>query len=195
MCIRDSYNPGSGRVMIDGNDIRDLNLTALRSNMGIVTQEVILFHDTIFNNIAYGMKDVALDDVKAAAKAANADEFIEKLPKGYETIIGDRGLKLSGGQRQRISIARAILKNPPILLLDEATSALDTEAEQLVQEAIDRLVQDRTTIVIAHRLSTIQNVDRIYLLEAGQVVQVGTHDELLARGGRYKELYTMQFQR
>jgi subfamily B ATP-binding cassette protein MsbA len=189
------YNPGSGRVLIDGHDVRDLNLSALRANMGIVTQEVILFHDTILNNIAYGMKDVLLDDVKAAAKAANADEFIEKLPEGYDTIIGDRGLKLSGGQRQRISIARAILKNPPILLLDEATSALDTEAEHLVQEAIDRLVKDRTTIVIAHRLSTIQNVDRIYLLEAGQVVQVGTHDELLARGGRYKELYTMQFQR
>jgi len=189
------YNPGSGRVLIDGHDVRDLNLSALRGNMGIVTQEVILFHDTILNNIAYGMKDVPMDEVKAAANAANADEFIEKLPKGYDTIIGDRGLKLSGGQRQRISIARAILRNPPILLLDEATSALDTEAEQLVQEAIDSLVRDRTTIVIAHRLSTIQNVDRIYLLEAGQVVQVGTHDELLARGGRYKELYTMQFQR
>ncbi len=189
------YNPGSGRVLIDGHDVRDLNLSALRSNMGIVTQEVILFHDTILNNIAYGMKDVPLDDVQAAARAANADQFIEKLPKGYDTIIGDRGLKLSGGQRQRLSIARAILRNPPILLLDEATSALDTEAEHLVQEAIDRLVKDRTTIVIAHRLSTIQNVDRIYLLEEGQVVQVGTHDELLARGGRYKELYTMQFQR
>ena len=189
------YNPGSGRVLIDGHDVRDLNLSALRSNMGIVTQEVILFHDTILNNIAYGMKDVPLDDVQAAARAANADQFIEKLPKGYDTIIGDRGLKLSGGQRQRLSIARAILRNPPILLLDEATSALDTEAEHLVQEAIDRLVKDRTTIVIAHRLSTIQNVDRIYLLEEGQVVQVGTHDELLARGGRYKDLYTMQFQR
>jgi subfamily B ATP-binding cassette protein MsbA len=189
------YLPNSGRVLIDGHDIVDLNLSALRSNMGIVTQEVILFHDTVLHNIAYGMKDVPFEDVKAAARAANADEFISKLPEGYETIIGDRGLKLSGGQRQRISIARAILKNPPILLLDEATSALDTESEQLVQEAIDRLVRDRTTIVIAHRLSTIQNVDRIYLLEAGQVVQVGTHDELLSRGGRYKELYTMQFQR
>ncbi len=189
------YNPDSGRVLIDSHDVRELNLSSLRSNMGIVTQEVILFHDTVLNNIAYGMKDVPLDDVKAAARAANADEFIEKLPDDYDTIIGDRGLKLSGGQRQRISIARAILKNPPILLLDEATSALDTESEHLVQEAIDRLVRDRTTIVIAHRLSTIQNVDRIYLLEAGRVVQVGTHDELLARGGRYKKLYTMQFQR
>jgi subfamily B ATP-binding cassette protein MsbA len=161
--------------------------------MGIVTQEVILFHETIARNIAYGLDDVSLDDIRAAARAANADDFIMKLPAGYDTIIGDRGLKLSGGQRQRLSIARAILKNPPILLLDEATSALDTESEQLVQEAIDRLVQHRTTIVIAHRLSTIQNVDRIYLLEKGEVVQVGTHAELLAAGGRYRELYDMQF--
>ncbi|MFT5232503.1 MAG: subfamily B ATP-binding cassette protein MsbA [Candidatus Krumholzibacteriia bacterium] len=189
------YQPNEGRLLIDGHPIHELNLESLRSSMGIVTQEVILFHDSIFNNIAYGLDDVKLDDVKAAAQAANADEFIERLPDGYDTVIGDRGLKLSGGQRQRLSIARAILKNPAILLLDEATSALDTEAEQLVQEAIDRLVKDRTTIVIAHRLSTIQNVDRIYLLEEGQVVQVGTHDELLATGGRYKELYTMQFQR
>ncbi len=189
------YHPDRGRVLIDGHPVPELNLRSMRGKMGIVTQEVILFHDTIFNNIAYGLDGVSLVDVQAAAKAANADEFIERLPDGYETIIGDRGLKLSGGQRQRISIARAILKNPAILLLDEATSALDTEAEQLVQEAIDRLVKDRTTIVIAHRLSTIQNVDRIYLLEAGAVIQVGTHDELLAAGGRYKELYTMQFQR
>ncbi len=189
------YHPDQGQILIDGHNIPELNLQSLRSNMGIVTQEVILFHDSIFNNIAYGLDDVSLDDVKAAAKAANADQFIARLPDGYETVIGDRGLKLSGGQRQRLSIARAILKNPAILLLDEATSALDTEAEQLVQEAIDRLVKDRTTIVIAHRLSTIQNVDRIYLLEEGEVVQVGTHDELLAAGGRYKELYTMQFQR
>ena len=189
------YHPTSGRVLVDGHDVRDLNLGALRRNMGIVTQEVILFHDTIFNNIAYGLHKVSLEDVRAAARAANADDFISRLPAGYETVIGDRGLKLSGGQRQRLSIARAILKNPPILLLDEATSALDTEAEQLVQEAIDRLVQHRTTIVIAHRLSTIQNVDRIYLLEKGRVVQVGTHDELLAAGGRYRELYELQFAR
>jgi subfamily B ATP-binding cassette protein MsbA len=189
------YHPDQGQILIDGHNIPELNPQSLRSNMGIVTQEVILFHDSIFNNIAYGLDNISLDDVKAAAKAANADQFIERLPGAYETVIGDRGLKLSGGQRQRLSIARAILKNPAILLLDEATSALDTEAEQLVQEAIDRLVKDRTTIVIAHRLSTIQNVDRIYLLEEGEVVQVGTHDELLAAGGRYKELYTMQFQR
>ena len=187
------YLADQGQVLVDGLDVRELNLASLRRSMGIVTQEVILFHDTIARNIAYGLDDVSLEDIRAAARAANADDFIMKLPKGYDTIIGDRGLKLSGGQRQRLSIARAILKNPPILLLDEATSALDTEAEQLVQEAIDRLVQHRTTIVIAHRLSTIQNVDRIYLLEQGEVVQVGTHDELLAAGGRYRELYEMQF--
>jgi len=187
------YHPDSGEVRIDGVSIRELDLGQLRRNMGIVTQEVILFHDTILHNIAYGLTDVTLEDVREAARAANADEFIMKLPQGYETIIGDRGLKLSGGQRQRLSIARAILRNPPILLLDEATSALDTEAEQLVQEAIDRLVKHRTTIVIAHRLSTIQNVDRIYLLEKGEVMQTGTHDELLAAGGRYQELYRMQF--
>jgi len=189
------YLADRGTVTIDGHDVRDLNLASLRRNMGIVTQEVLLFHDTVFNNIAYGLADVTPEQVREAARAANADEFIGRLPAGYDTIIGDRGLKLSGGQRQRISIARAILRNPPILLLDEATSALDTESEHLVQEAIDRLVRHRTTIVIAHRLSTIQNVDRIYLLEEGQVVQTGTHDELLAAGGRYKELYTMQFQR
>ncbi len=189
------YHPDSGQVLIDGVDIRSLELGSLRRNMGIVTQEVILFHDSIFNNIAYGLQDITLDAVRQAAQAANADEFIMKLPGGYQTIIGDRGLKLSGGQRQRLSIARAILRNPPILLLDEATSALDTESEVLVQEAIDRLVKHRTTIVIAHRLSTIQNVDRIYLLEAGKVVQVGTHEELLASGGRYRELHALQFRK
>ncbi|MFO7609004.1 MAG: ABC transporter ATP-binding protein [Candidatus Krumholzibacteriia bacterium] len=189
------YLADRGTVRIDGHDLRDLNLASLRRNMGIVTQEVILFHDTIFANVAYGVEGATLEQAREAARAANADDFIMRLPGGYDTVIGDRGLKLSGGQRQRISIARAILRNPPILLLDEATSALDTESEHLVQEAIDRLVQHRTTIVIAHRLSTIQNVDRIYLLEEGRVVQTGTHDELLAAGGRYKELYTMQFQR
>ncbi|MCP4290414.1 MAG: ABC transporter ATP-binding protein [bacterium] len=189
------YHPNSGQVLIDGVSVTDLDLGSLRRQMGIVTQEVILFHDTILNNIAYGLENVSLEDVREATRAANADDFIMKLPDGYDTIIGDRGLKLSGGQRQRLSIARAILKNPPILLLDEATSALDTEAEKLVQEAIDRLVKHRTTIVIAHRLSTVKNVDRIYLLEAGKVVQTGTHDELLAAGGRYKELYEMQFQK
>ena len=182
-----------GSVRIDGHDVRELDPQSLRRNMGIVTQEVILFHDTVLHNIAYGLEDVPLEKVREAARAANADEFIMKLPNGYETVIGDRGVTLSGGQRQRLSIARAILKDPAILLLDEATSALDTESEKLVQEAIDRLVRNRTTIVIAHRLSTIRGADRIYLLEEGRVVQTGTHDELLAAGGRYKELYDLQF--
>jgi subfamily B ATP-binding cassette protein MsbA len=147
----------------------------------------------VLKNIAYGLDDVPLEKVREAARAANADEFIMKMPQGYDTVIGDRGVTLSGGQRQRLSIARAILKDPAILLLDEATSALDTESEKLVQEAIDRLVRNRTTIVIAHRLSTIRGADRIYLMEEGRVVQTGTHDQLLATGGRYKELYDLQF--
>ncbi len=182
-----------GRVLVDGVDVRELEPQSLRRNLGIVTQEVLLFHDTVRHNIAYGLDEVPLEKVREAARAANADEFILKLPQGYDTVIGDRGVTLSGGQRQRLSIARAILKDPAILLLDEATSALDTESEKLVQEAIDRLVRDRTTIVIAHRLSTIRGADRIYLLEEGRVVQTGTHDELLAAGGRYKELYDLQF--
>ena len=187
------YVADSGRVLIDGVDIRELEPQSLRRNMGIVTQEVILFHDSVLKNIAYGLDDVPLERVREAARAANADEFIMKMPQGYDTVIGDRGVTLSGGQRQRLSIARAILKDPAILLLDEATSALDTESEKLVQEAIDRLVRNRTTIVIAHRLSTIRGADRIYLMEEGRVVQTGTHDELLASGGRYKELYDLQF--
>jgi subfamily B ATP-binding cassette protein MsbA len=180
-------------VLIDGVDVRELDPQSLRRNMGIVTQEVILFHDSVLKNIAYGLDDVPLERVREAARAANADEFIMKMPQGYDTVIGDRGVTLSGGQRQRLSIARAILKDPAILLLDEATSALDTESEKLVQEAIDRLVRNRTTIVIAHRLSTIRGADRIYLMEEGRVVQTGTHDQLLATGGRYKELYDLQF--
>jgi subfamily B ATP-binding cassette protein MsbA len=187
------YLAQQGCVLIDGIDVRELDPQSLRRNMGIVTQEVILFHDTVLRNIAYGLDNVPLDKVREAARAANADDFIMKLPNGYDTVIGDRGVTLSGGQRQRLSIARAILKDPAILLLDEATSALDTESEKLVQEAIDRLVRDRTTIVIAHRLSTIRGADRIHLLEDGRVVQTGTHDELLAAGGRYKELYDLQF--
>lgn len=187
------YDPDSGRVLVDGRDLRDLNLASLRRTMGIVTQEVILFNDSVRNNIAYGAAEVPLERIEAAAKAANAHDFIMRMPEGYDTLIGDRGLKLSGGQRQRLSIARAILKDPKILLLDEATSALDTESELLVQEAIDRLVQSRTTIVIAHRLSTIQNVDRIYVLDGGRFVQQGSHDELLAQEGLYRELYNLQF--
>jgi subfamily B ATP-binding cassette protein MsbA len=187
------YDPQEGTVTIDGHDVRDVNLASLRRSLGIVTQEVILFHDTVRANIAYGLGDVPQDQVEAAARAANAHEFIAAMPEGYDTVIGDRGTRLSGGQRQRLSIARAILKNPPILILDEATSALDTESEQLVQEAIDRLVRDRTTFVIAHRLSTIRAADRIYALRDGRVVESGSHDELLAHGGLYADLYQLQF--
>ncbi len=189
------YDPQQGRILVDGHDIRDVSLASLRRAMGIVTQEVILFNDTVRANIAYGLDSIDQAAIEAAARAANAQEFISQMPQGYDTPIGDRGTKLSGGQRQRISIARAILKNPPILILDEATSALDTESEKLVQEAIDRLVRDRTTIVIAHRLSTIQNADRIFALKDGRLVESGTHAELLARGGVYAELHNLQFRR
>ncbi len=187
------YETTEGAVLVDGRDVRDVTLASLRGAMGLVTQEVILFNDTVRNNIAYGMASARQEEVEAAARAANALDFIRQLPRGFDTVIGDRGLKLSGGQRQRLSIARAILKNPPILILDEATSALDTESELLVQQAIDRLVRNRTTIVIAHRLSTIQNADRICVLQAGRIVQTGSHVELLARGGPYRQLYDLQF--
>jgi len=187
------YEPQAGRILIDGRDIREMRLQSLRQAMGIVTQEVILFNDTVRANIAYGLEGVPGEAIEAAARAANAHDFILQLPEGYDTYIGDRGVKLSGGERQRISIARAVLKNPPILIFDEATSALDTESEQLVQEAIDRLVRDRTTFVIAHRLSTIQNADRIYVLQDGRIVQMGSHRELLAAGGLYRDLYELQF--
>jgi subfamily B ATP-binding cassette protein MsbA len=160
--------------------------------MGIVTQETILFNDTVFNNIAFGMTNVSEQDVIAAAKVANAHEFIEKMPLGYHTNIGDRGTKLSGGQRQRLSIARAVLRNPPILILDEATSALDTESERLVQQALENLMKNRTSVVIAHRLSTIQFADEIIVLQRGELVERGTHSSLLEKNGAYKKLYEMQ---
>jgi subfamily B ATP-binding cassette protein MsbA len=186
------YHPTSGRILIDGADIGTVELTSLRSLMGIVTQETILFNDTIYNNIAYGLEQCPEAEVVRAASAANAHEFIAAMPKGYQTVIGDRGAQLSGGQRQRIAIARALLKNPQILILDEATSSLDVESEALVQEAIDRLVRGRTTLVIAHRLSTIRNADTIIVVDDGTIRQIGTHEELIREEGIYRKLYHMQ---
>jgi len=181
-----------GRITIDGKDIRDVAVKDLRSLMGNVNQEPILFNDTIFNNIAYGVENATMEDVIAAAKIANAHEFIMEKPEGYQTNIGERGSKLSGGQRQRISIARAILKNPPILILDEATASLDTESERLVQDALDRLMSTRTTIAIAHRLSTIKNADEILVMQDGKVVERGNHEQLIALNGYYRKLNDMQ---
>ena len=186
------HDVSSGQILIDGQDIRQLSIQSLRSLIGNVNQEAILFNDTVFNNIAFGVEHATMEQVVEAAKIANAHDFIMEMEHGYDTSIGDRGCRLSGGQRQRVSIARAILKNPPILILDEATSALDTESERLVQEALERLMKTRTTIAIAHRLSTIKNADRIYVLHDGQIVESGTHDELIALGKYYKKLNDMQ---
>ena len=186
------YDACKGCITLDGTDIRDLRVKDLRSLIGNVNQEAILFNDTIFNNIAFGVEGATMDQVVAAAKIANAHEFIMEKEEGYMTNIGDRGSKLSGGQRQRISIARAILKNPPILILDEATSALDTESEKIVQEALDRLTSSRTTIAIAHRLSTIKNADEICVMHEGKIVERGRHEELLAKDGYYRKLNDMQ---
>ena len=182
----------SGEVLIDGKNIKDLKIKSLRALIGNVNQEAILFNDTIFNNIAFGVENATMEQVVAAAKIANAHDFIMEKEDGYNTNIGDRGGKLSGGQRQRISIARAILKNPPILILDEATSALDTESERLVQEALDRLTTSRTTIAIAHRLSTIKNADEICVMHEGKIVERGTHESLIRLNGYYKRLNDMQ---
>ncbi|HEY2321318.1 MAG TPA: ABC transporter transmembrane domain-containing protein [Thermoanaerobaculia bacterium] len=187
------YDVSTGRITIDGRDVRDVNLESLRRLMGFVTQEVILFNDTVKNNIAYGRSDVDDSLVTAAATAANAHDFISALPNGYDTNIGESGVLLSGGQRQRIAIARALFKDPPILVLDEATSALDTESERLVQGALEHLMQGRTTLVIAHRLSTIRSADKIVVLDSGEIAEVGTHEELLARRGVYRKLYDLQF--
>lgn len=186
------YDINGGSIKVDGHDIRNLRVHDLRGMMGNVNQEAILFNDTVFNNIAFGVKNATMEQVIAAAKIANAHEFIMATEDGYSTNIGDRGCRLSGGQRQRISIARAILKNPPILILDEATSALDSESERLVQEALERLMKDRTTLVIAHRLSTIKNASQICVMHEGEIVESGTHDELIAKNGYYMRLVEMQ---
>jgi subfamily B ATP-binding cassette protein MsbA len=186
------YDPTQGQISIDGINLKELELTQLRSLMGIVTQESILFNDTVFNNIAFGLEGISEAKVIEAAKIANAHDFIVQLENGYQTSIGERGSKLSGGQRQRLSIARAVLKNPPILILDEATSALDSESELLVQEALTKLMTNRTTLVIAHRLSTIQHADMILVIQSGEIVQRGTHQELMLEEGIYKKLSTMQ---
>ncbi len=186
------YDPNEGEILMDGINIRELRIFDLRKLLGVVTQESILFNDTVFNNIAFGIDNASEADVIHAAKVANAHEFIADMPEGYQTNIGDRGGKLSGGQRQRISIARAVLKNPPILILDEATSALDTESERLVQDALTKLMKDRTTLVIAHRLSTIIHADQIIVMNKAEIVERGTHQELIALGGYYKKLYELQ---
>ena len=187
------FDPTAGRVLIDGTDIRTVTLASLRDQIGLVTQETVLFDDTVRNNVAYGRENTPFQRVIEVAQASQAHAFIEALPAGYETMLGERGARLSMGQRQRLTIARALLKDPPILILDEATSALDAESESQVQQALERLMQGRTSIVIAHRLSTVRNADRIVVLDAGRIVEQGTHAELLARNGAYTRLYELQF--
>ena len=187
------YDPKDGEILIDQENIKKLSLASLRKNMGIVTQDVILFNDTIKNNIAYAQPKATMESIINACKAANALEFIEEIPDGFDAIIGERGVKLSGGQKQRIAIARALLKNPPILILDEATSSLDTESEKKVQTAIEALLKDRTALIIAHRLSTVQNANKIITIEKGKISEIGTHDELYSNDGLYRKLYDIQF--
>jgi subfamily B ATP-binding cassette protein MsbA len=187
------FDVTGGRILIDNNDVRDVTLTSLRSQVGIVTQETVLFNDTVRNNIAYGQPHVSLKDVEAAARAALAHDFILALPAGYDTVIGERGVRLSGGERQRLAIARALLKDAPILILDEATSALDSESEALVQSALHNLMSGRTVFVIAHRLSTVRRADRIVVLDNGHITETGAHEDLMSHGGTYRRLYEMQF--
>jgi ABC-type multidrug transport system fused ATPase/permease subunit len=187
------YDASAGSITVDGVDIRDVTLKSLREQIGIVTQETVLFNDTVAANIAYGRSATPQTDIERAAKIANAHTFVSKMPLNYQTFVGDRGFRLSGGERQRLSIARAVLKNPPLLILDEATSALDSESEALVQEAIHNLMQGRTVLVIAHRLSTIKDAHKIVVVDGGEVVEIGSHDQLLAKNGLYKRLYELQF--
>jgi ATP-binding cassette, subfamily B, bacterial MsbA len=187
------FDVTSGSIQIDGHDLRDVTLTSLRSQIGVVTQETVLFNDTLRNNIAYGQPDVSQKEVEAAARAALAHDFILELPAGYETVIGEKGVRLSGGERQRIAIARALLKNAPILILDEATSALDSESEALVQSALQNLMAGRTVLVIAHRLSTVRRADRIAVLEDGAIADIGSHEQLMQKLGTYRRLYDLQF--
>ena len=188
------FDVQGGRITVDGYDIRHVQVKSLREQIGIVLQEPVLFGATIRENIAYGRLDATLVEIEEAARAANAQEFIELLPQGYDTLVGERGVKLSGGQRQRIAIARALLRNPRILILDEATSSLDNESERLVQEALDLLMRKRTTIVIAHRLTTVQNADKIVVIEKGRIIEQGRHEELLKSRGTYYRLYTRKVQ-
>jgi subfamily B ATP-binding cassette protein MsbA len=187
------FDVTAGRIVIDGHDVRDVTLASLRSQISVVTQETVLFNDTLRNNIAYGQPGVSQKEVEAASQAALANDFIMELPAGYETVIGEKGVRLSGGERQRIAIARALLKNSPILILDEATSALDSESEALVQSALHNLMTGRTVIVIAHRLSTVRRADRIAVVENGAIADIGTHEELMQKLGTYRRLYDLQF--